>query len=230
MKIGRSVSLVLVALLLVGAWATAALARNEAKDVRDSADVLKEVMKIPEKGIPPALLRDAKAVVIIPDAIKGAFIVGGQHGTGVLVVRKDNGAWSDPLFISISGVSVGWQIGGKATDLILVFKNKRGVEGLLKGNKFTLGADASVAAGPVGRDAQAATDVMLKSEILSYSRTRGLFGGIDLEGALLLVSKDSNAHYYGKALTSQEVIAGMGGKRSPATKRLDDMLNHYSRM
>ncbi|HJV36996.1 lipid-binding SYLF domain-containing protein [Geomonas sp.] len=230
MKIGRSVSLVLVALLLVGAWATAALARNEAKDVRDSADVLKEVMKIPEKGIPPALLKDAKAVVIIPDTIKGAFIVGGQHGTGVLMVRKDNGQWSDPLFISISGASVGWQIGGKATDLILVFKNKRGVEGLLKGTKFTLGADASVAAGPVGRDAQAATDAMLKSEILSYSRTRGLFGGVSLEGAVLLVSKDANAHYYGKSLTSQEVIGGMGGKKSPATKRLQDMLNHYSRM
>ncbi|HJV65927.1 MAG TPA: lipid-binding SYLF domain-containing protein [Geomonas sp.] len=229
MKIGRSVSLVLVALLLVGAWATAALARNEMKDVRDSADVLKEIMKIPEKGIPPALLRDAKAVVIIPDTIKGAFIVGGRHGTGVAVVRQENGEWSDPLFVSISGASVGWQIGGKSTDLILVFKTMKGVEGLMKG-KITLGADVSVAAGPVGRSAEAATDVMLKSEILSYSRSRGLFGGVSLEGAALLVSKDANAHYYGKPLTSQEVLAGGGGKKSPATKRLQQMLYKYSKM
>ena len=229
MKIGKSISMVMVALLLVGAWATAALARNEAKDVRDSAEVLREIMKIPEKGIPPALLRDAKAVVIIPDTIKGAFVVGGRHGTGVALVKKDNGEWSDPLFVSISGVSVGWQIGGKATDLILVFKSLKGVEGLLKG-KVTLGADASIAAGPVGRSAEAATDVMLKSEILSYSRSRGLFGGVALDGSALLVSQDSNAKYYGKSLSSQDVVAGMGGKKSPATKHLQQLLHQYSHM
>lgn len=229
MKIGRSISLLMVALLLVGAWATTAMARNAAKDVRDSATVLSEIMRIPEKGIPPALLKDAKAIVIIPDLIKGAFIVGGRHGTGVAVVRNESGGWSDPLFVSLSGASIGWQIGGKATDLILVFKSLRGVESLLKG-KVTLGADASIAAGPVGRTAEAATDVMLKSEILSYSRSKGLFGGVSLEGAALLVDQDSNAKYYGKALTSEDVIAGKGGKKKPETKRLQSMLDKYAGM
>jgi len=227
MKMPRSISLLLVALMLVGSWATSALARDEAKDVRDSADVLAEVMKIPEKGIPPALLRDAKAVVIIPDMIKGAFIVGGRHGTGVLVVKKRDGSWADPLFVRVSGPSFGWQVGGKSTDLIMVFKTERDVEALMK-RKFTLGADASVAAGPVGRTGEAATDVMLKSSILAYSRSRGLFAGASLEGAALMVSKDANASYYGKPLTADEVIAGKGGHKSEDTKRLQHLLDQYS--
>lgn len=228
MKIGRGIMLAMAAVLLIGSWATAApFVRDEAKDVRDSAAVIQELARIPEKGIPPAILRNAKAVVIIPDEIKGAFIVGGRHGTGVALVRTASGAWSDPLFVSITGGSVGWQIGGKATDLILVFKGLKGVEGLMKG-KITLGADASIAAGPVGRTAEAATDVMLRSEILSYSRSRGFFGGVSLEGSALLVSDDADAKFYGKPISRQEIVAGKAGKRSPDVKHLQQVLSRYS--
>ena len=228
MKIVRGISLAIIALLLVGVWSTAALAKNEAKTVRESADVLKEIMKIPEKGIPPALLKDAQAVAIIPGVIKGAFIIGGRHGTGVLLVRQESGGWSDPLFISITGGSVGWQVGGTSTDLILVFKTLKDVDKLLKG-KFTLGADAAVAAGPVGRKASAATDVMLQSGILSSSRSRGLFAGVSLEGAALLVDDDSNALYYSKkGISADDVLAGKAGKKEPGAKNLKQLLMRYS--
>jgi len=218
------------ALFLVGLTTTAALAKNEVKDVRESANVLSEIMKIPEKGIPPALLRDAQGIVIVPGVIKGAFIVGGRHGTGVLLVREASGRWSDPVFVSLTGGSVGWQVGATSTDIVLVFKNRRGIEGLLKG-KFTLGADAAVAAGPVGRSAEAATDVMLKSEILSYSRSRGLFAGVSLEGAALLIDKDATAAYYRKKdLTAADVLGGKGGKMGPETRRLKALLTNYSSM
>lgn len=229
MKIGKGIILATVAMFLLGMLATVALARDEVKDVRDSANVLQTIMKIPEKGIPPVLLRDAQAMVIVPDVIKGAFIVGGRHGTGVLVVRQANGGWSDPVFVSLTGGSVGWQVGGQSTDVILVFKHRKGVEGLLKG-KITLGADASVAAGPVGRSAEAATDIMLKSEILSYSRSRGLFAGVSLEGASLAVDDDATGTYYGSGVRSADVLAGTAGKATPEVKHLKQLLQKYSKM
>lgn len=229
MKIGKGISLVLLALLLVGSWAGTALAKNENKKVKEASQVLTDIMKIPEKGIPPALLKNAKAVAIIPGVIKGAFMVGGRHGTGVISVRNDSGAWSDPLFVSITGGSIGWQVGGTSTDLILVFKNLKDVESLLKG-KFTLGADAAVAAGPVGRKAEAATDVMLKSGILSYSRSKGLFAGVALEGAALLIDQDANHAYYHKPVSSEDILAGKAGKKSPGTKTLQQKLAQYSEM
>ena len=228
MKIGKGILAAVMALLLVGTWATSALAKDEAKKVKESGQVLKEIMKIPEKGIPPVLLRDAKAIAIIPGVIKGAFVVGGRHGTGVLSVKDEGGNWSDPLFVSITGGSVGWQVGGTSTDLIMVFKNLRDVESLMKG-KFTLGADAAVAAGPVGRKVSAATDVMLKSGILSYSRSRGLFAGVSLEGAALLIDDDANAAYYKKpGITPGDVLAG-SGKKSPESEKLQQLLKQYSK-
>lgn len=228
MKFGKARSLATLALLLVGAWTTAALAKDEVKTVKEAGEVLKEIMRIPEKGIPPALLKNAHAVAIIPGVIKGAFIVGGRHGTGVVLVRGESGRWSDPVFVSITGGSIGWQIGGTSTDLVLVFKSLKGVESLLKG-KFTLGADAAVAAGPVGRSAEAATDVMLKSELLSYSRSRGLFAGVSLEGAALLIDNDAGAAYYGKKeLPASAILAGKGGKKAPATSHLQQLLTRYS--
>ena len=228
MRIRRVVSLAMVALLLVGVWASAALAKGEAKKVQQSADVLQAVMKIPEKAIPPALLKDAKAIAIIPKVIKGAFVVGGRHGSGVLSVKGEDGRWSDPVFVSITGGSVGWQVGGTSTDLILVFKALKDVEKLLQG-KFTLGADAAVAAGPVGRKVSAATDVTLQTGILSYSRSRGLFAGVSLEGAALLVDDEANAAYYGKSdLVTADILAGKGGKKAPATTRLKKLLTRYS--
>jgi lipid-binding SYLF domain-containing protein len=230
MKIGKCTSLAVVTLFLVAFMAPVALAKNEVKDVQEASNVIKAIMKIPEEGIPPVLLRDAQAIVIFPGVIKGAFIVGGRHGTGVLLERQEKGRWSDPVFVSLTGGSVGWQVGATSTDIILVFKNKRGVEGLLKG-KFTLGADAAVAAGPVGRSAEAATDIMLKSEILSYSRSRGLFAGVSLEGAALLIDDDADAVYYGKKkIHAADVLAGKGGKKAPATRELQQLLTRYSTM
>jgi len=227
MKSGKWLLVATAVLLLAVAGGGTASAKDEVKTVKDATDVLAEVMRIPEKGIPPALLRNAKAVAIIPGVIKGAFIVGGRHGTGVVLVKGESGRWSDPVFLSITGGSVGWQIGGTSTDLVLVFKTLRGVESLMKG-KFTLGADAAVAAGPVGRNAEAATDVVLKSEILSYSRSRGLFAGVSLEGAALLADNDADAAYYGKDISTATILAG-GGKKSPETRRLQQLLLRYSR-
>jgi len=228
MKIGKRIALALLALLVVGLWASGALAKDEARTVSDAGDVVQEIMRIPEKGIPPALLKNAEAVAIFPGVIKGAFVVGGEHGVGVVTVRQ-GAHWSDPFFVTITAGSVGWQIGGEATDLVLVFKTKKGVEGLM-GGKFTVGADASAAAGPVGRTAAAATDVMLKAEVLTYSRTRGLFAGISLQGALLSVDDGSDAAYYGKSVTASAVVAGKGGKHKSGAKRLKGLLSKYSQM
>lgn len=228
MKICKAVTVAMAAVMLVVVWTGAAFAKNEEKKVLEAADVLKRIMKIPEKGIPPALLRDAKAIAIIPGVIKGAFVVGGRHGTGVLSVRGEDNRWSDPVFVSLTGGSVGWQVGGSSTDLVLVFKELKDVGKLLQG-KFTLGADAAVAAGPVGRKASAATDVTLQSGILSYSRSRGLFAGVSLEGAALLVDNDANAAYYGRSdIPAADVLAGKAGKQSAATKNLKQVLTRYS--
>jgi SH3 domain-containing YSC84-like protein 1 len=152
-------------------------------------------MSIPVTAIPESLLAEAQGVAIIPGMVKGAFVVGLRHGKGVIVARDPSGAWRAPVFITVTGGSVGWQAGVESTDVVAVFRNRRGVDGLLRG-KLTLGADASVAAGPVGRDASAATDALLKAEIFSYSRSRGLFAGVAIDGAALLVNHRANAAYY----------------------------------
>jgi lipid-binding SYLF domain-containing protein len=167
----------------------------EDETVEMAGQVLNEIMAVPVKGIPKSLLADAQAVVIIPGLLKGGFVIGVKHGKGVAVVRDDNGAWRAPVFVTATGGSIGWQIGVQATDVILVFKTRTSVAGLLRG-KFTIGADAAVAAGPVGREAAAATDGQLKAEILSYSRSRGLFAGVALEGASLQTDHRGMAAYY----------------------------------
>lgn len=225
----RRFSVAIVAVLLVGVWAGAAFAAEEAKRVQEAVDVLKQIMRIPEKGIPPALLADAKAVAIIPGVIKGAFVIGGRHGTGVLSVRNEDNRWSNPVFVSITGGSVGWQIGASSTDLVLVFKTLKDVDRLLNG-KFTLGADAAVAAGPVGRKATAATDVTLQSGILSYSRSRGLFAGVSLDGAALMIDEEANRDYYGdQKLIAGDILAGKAKKETQAVKNLKQALTRYSK-
>ncbi len=146
--------------------APAMAAGGEAARVASANDVMNQIMKIPEKSIPPALLQDAQGIAIIPGVIKLGFVVGGQYGRGVLVVREKDGSWSRPVFVTLTSGSVGWQIGAESTDFVLVFKTRKSIDGVLKG-KFTLGADAAVAAGPVGRRADAATDVKLGAEIYS---------------------------------------------------------------
>lgn len=180
---------------------------KEAAKVNEATEVIKEISDIPEEGIPPSLLRNAYAVAVIPSVIKVGFVIGGRHGTGVLVLRKGSG-WSDPSLISLTGGSIGWQIGAQSTDVILVFKSKKSVDGIVSG-KFTLGADAAVAAGPVGRRAEAATDAQLKAEIYSYSRSRGLFAGVSLEGSALEIDHEANEAYYGRSqITPDEIFAG----------------------
>lgn len=173
-------------------------ARSEEQTVRLANEVLQEFLDLRVKQIPASLLSEAHGVAIIPNVIKVGLVVGGQHGKGVVVVREPDGSWRAPMFVSLTGGSIGWQAGAQSTDIVLVFKTQKSVEGLFRG-KFTLGADAAIAAGPIGRRAGAATDAELKAEIYSYSRSRGLFAGVSLDGSSLQVHDDANAAYYGVA-------------------------------
>ncbi len=168
---------------------------HEAAIVDSSAQVLREIMTIPGKGIPASLLAKSEGIVIVPGMLKGGFVIGAKHGRGVVVVRDQNANWQMPQFITVTGGSVGWQAGIQATDLVLVFMTKKSVQGLLTG-KFTIGADASAAAGPVGREASASTDARLQAEIYSYSRSRGLFAGLSVDGSKINIDGNANAVYY----------------------------------
>ena len=219
---------------ILGSMMLATLPGTAAADGRESAkievagDVLKEIAEIPEKGIPPALLRNASGIAIIPDVIKAGFILGGRYGTGVLLVRDKDGRWSNPSFITITGGSIGWQIGVESMDIVLVFKNETTIRHILSG-KFTIGADASVAAGPVGRTGQAATDIQLKSEIFSYSRSRGLFAGLSLEGAALVIDEDANEKAYGKeGILARDIFESRDLKAPAAAERLRKILAEYT--
>jgi lipid-binding SYLF domain-containing protein len=163
--------------------------------VDSAASVLDEIMAVPVTGIPQSLLADAEAVAIVPNVVKVGFVVGVRHGRGVVLLRDETGAWRPPTFIGLTGGSVGWQAGIQATDVILVFKTRKSVQGLMRG-KFTLGADAAVAAGPIGRTASAGTDLELKAEIYSYSRSRGLFAGVALDGSALHIDHSANRRFY----------------------------------
>lgn len=164
--------------------------------MRQSEQVLADLVVIPARQIPLHLLAEAQGVAVIPNVTKIGFIAGVRRGHGVVLVRDAEGEWSLPQFITLTGGSVGWQAGIQGTDVVLVFRTRKGVEGLLKGN-FTIGADASVSAGPVGRDAAAATDTTLRAEIFSYSRSRGLFLGVSLDGSALEIDHHAHAAFYG---------------------------------
>jgi lipid-binding SYLF domain-containing protein len=201
--------IVLAACSLYCSSAAAQAFAPEAATIDLSISTLNEIMAVPARAIPASLLRDAQGVAILPGVMKAGFIFGGRFGRGVLMARNDAGQWGDPVFMTIAGGSVGWQVGVQSTDVILVFRTRRGIERLLSGRQFTLGADAAVAAGPVGRQAEAGTDIQLGAEILSYSRSRGLFAGVSLGGSLLEVDWRSIAAFYGSAQVSPaELIAG----------------------
>ena len=172
-------------------------ATEETNRIASATEVLSKAMEIPESAIPPALLADAQGIAIIPGVIKVGLFVGGQYGRGVLVVRGKGGAWSNPVFVTLMSGSIGWQVGAESTDFVIVFKTPRSVEGIMKG-QYTLGAEAAAAAGPVGRSVKASTDIELKAEIYSYSRSRGLFAGVSLEGSSLQIDDKGNAAYYEK--------------------------------
>jgi lipid-binding SYLF domain-containing protein len=215
--------------LSVGALSAGLLFGGEsaATRLKTAGVVLTEIMGAPDKGIPQELLESSQCIVIVPGEKKAAFVVGASYGAGFMLCRHASGqGWSAPAGVKIEGGSVGFQIGGSETDVIMLVMNKRGAEKLLS-SKFTLGADASVAAGPVGRTSSADTDAKLHAEILSYSRSRGAFAGISLDGATLRPDHDSNAELYGKKLTNEQIVNG--NIKSPASgSKLTAELNKYS--
>ena len=204
-----------------------AVDNEPAKRLDEAAAVFSEIMGSPDKGIPQDLLQNAHCIVIVPDLKTAAFGVGGKYGKGYLSCRNKNGAgWSAPATVRIEGGSVGFQIGASSTDLIMLVMSERGAEKLLA-SKFTLGAEGSVAAGPVGRTATAQTDAQLHADILSWSRSQGLFAGVALEGATLREDLDDNATLYGKKLANSEIVRK--GVRSPkAAAKLLELLNRHS--
>lgn len=189
---------------------------DEAQRVEESVTVFNEIMGAPDKAIPTSVLNKAEGVAVFPGTIKGGFIIGAQHGRGILSARDEGTrSWSAPAFMSINGGSIGAQIGASAVDVVLVVMSKRGLQNLVS-NEFKIGADAGVAAGPVGRDASAGTDVSMHAEILSYSRSRGLFAGVNLNGASISSDDDANKRFYGKPLKAADIVfQGLAGPNVP---------------
>ena len=200
----------------LGSHAVGAQTGGEALRVANATKVLDEVMGAADKGVPSSIMESALGIAVFPSLLKGGLVFGAQHGRGILSVRdKKGGGWSSPAFLTITGGSFGAQIGGQAIDLILVIKDQRGLEQLVS-NQFKVGADASVAAGPVGREASAATDIQMRAQILSYSRSRGLFAGVTLNGSTIRQDRDANDRFYGMGYrTGQIVFEGLGGSPDP---------------
>ena len=218
----------LAALLAVTFCVPAFAAGKEDQRLQRSAEILQEIMKTPEKGIPRDLLNKAVCVAIVPSYKKVAFGFGASGGKGAMVCRRDgNGSWSGPSMFTMGGGSFGFQIGGSATDIVMIVMNARGAEKLMH-NKTQLGADASVAGGPVGRTSSAATDVQMHAEILTYSRARGLFAGISLQGAFMKTDGEANERLYGRDLSPNDIcLKGEGGVPA-AARKLDGVLTRFS--
>lgn len=193
-----------LALSLVVAASAHAGPREDAQ-AENAVRVLAEIQAIPESAIPDKLLDEAKAIVIVPDTIKAGLVLGGRRGHGVLAVRTADGGWSNPSFITLTGGSIGFQVGVQSADVVLVFRSERGLDSIVNG-KFTLGADAGVAAGPMGRNASASTDGQMKAEIWSWSRARGLFAGVALDGAVLSMDDKANEAVYGQDTTPRMIF------------------------
>jgi lipid-binding SYLF domain-containing protein len=212
---------------LILSVAAIAAAETATERLASSAEVFQEIMSTPDKGIPQDLLAKAQCVILVPGLKKGAFVVGGQYGRGFVECRHEDGyGWGAPGAVRVEGGSVGFQIGGSSTDVVMLVMNKRGMEKLL-GDKFTLGADASVAAGPVGRTVNADTDVRLDAEILAWSRAKWLFAGISVSGATLRNDADVNAELYGRKIDNKEVL-GDATEPPPAAQALRAALDRYS--
>jgi lipid-binding SYLF domain-containing protein len=218
----RGVAIAASLVMAVGAWADTAQER-----LTEAASVFSEIMKTPDKGIPQDLLSKADCVIILPNVKKAAFVVGGEYGRGFAECRNTAGTgWGAPAAVTLEGGSVGFQIGGSTTDLVLLVMNRHGMSQLMQ-DKFTLGADASIAAGPVGRTAAAQTDARLDAEILAWSRSKGLFAGVSLKGAVLRPDEKENAALYGHEMTSKEILAG-NMKAPQGARPLITELDRYS--
>lgn len=183
----------------------------EKKRLTDSYNVMKEILDMPDKGIPGGLLKGSECVIVLPSVKKAGFIVGGEYGRGMMTCRtgaNHDGPWSAPIMMASGGGSFGLQIGGQATDFVLLVMNDKGLRSMIGGSKMKLGADASVAAGPLGRSTEAATNLRMSAEILSWSRAQGVFGGVSLVGATLRADGDANKNLYGKSVTPKEIMEG----------------------
>ncbi len=223
----RAAAYALLLALLTIAAVPARAGEDESNRAENAVRVLKEVMEAPDKAIPKDLLENAHAIAVVPDVIKAGFVIGGRHGSGLIAVKSRDGTWSNPSFVSLTGGSIGFQAGVSSTDVILVFRTQRGVDSIVHG-KFTLGADASAAAGPVGRSAQAATDAQLKAEIYSYSRSRGLFAGAALDGSAITIDNDSNQAVYGDGVTARRIFDGGVSNVPTAVVDFRDRLEEYT--
>ncbi len=222
----RYLSLVLV----VGFTSTALLAQGKEQERLENAGVvMQEILDVPE-NIPQDLLEKAECVIVVPSLTKVAVGVGGSYGRGAMVCRSGetfNGPWGSPAMYAMDGGSVGLQLGGESTDVVLLVMNKRGVDALL-GSKVKLGGNASAAAGPKGRTVEASTDASMRAEILSYSRSRGLFAGVSLEGTSLRPDDDATAAVYGRKLTARSIVTGKGVSVPASGRRLVDVLQKHA--
>jgi SH3 domain-containing YSC84-like protein 1 len=223
----RWVSLTLAFAIVCAPLVAADTTTKTAERLDDSASLFSEIMSTPDRAIPQELLERAQCVVIVPELKKAAFVVGAKYGRGFAVCRGAAGAgWGPPAAIRIEGGSVGFQVGISSTDVLMLVMNKRGMR-RLSSSKFTIGGDAAAAAGPVGRSASAQTDGFVSAEILSYSRSKGLFAGVSLEGATLRNDLDENEILYGKRWTSKQIL-GSGAKMPEVASKLIAVLNKYS--
>jgi lipid-binding SYLF domain-containing protein len=211
--------------LLATLTAVASDREDDVNRTHKAAQVFQEIMNTPDHGIPHDLLKKAKCIAIVPGEVKFAFIFGANYGRGIVTCRTEHG-WSAPMFLAVDGGSVGYQIGGSSTDLIMLFMNDHALHSLL-GDKFKLGGDASVAAGPVGRSADAGTDVRLTAEILSYSRAKGVFAGVALDGAVVQADKSGDKAMYGDTVDRHEILSGAVAVPASA-RRLLHVISEYA--
>lgn len=221
--------IVCAVVFLMAAPVFAANDEREEERVKEAGTVLKEILNIPD-DLPHDLLDKAECVIILPSVKKGAFGIGGSYGRGVMVCRGGahyTGRWGAPALYALEGLSIGFQLGGQATDFVLLVMNQKGAESLLS-SKVKLGADASAAAGPKGRTAEGATDIVMNAEILSYSRNKGLFAGVSLEGSTLRSDGGANENLYGKKLKARDIIRGGKAGVPAAARELDGLLNSKS--
>jgi SH3 domain-containing YSC84-like protein 1 len=219
-RISRFVVATLVLAVALGApaFSNAQKTKNNTDEValvQKSMDVLRELTRVPEEGIPRDLLNRAEGILVIPSLVKGGFVVGAEHGKGVMSAKASTG-WSAPAVVKMTGGSIGWQIGVESVDLVLLIMNKGGIDQLLQ-DKFTIGGNLAVAAGPVGRNAQAGTNAQANAGILAYSRAKGLFAGATLEGAALHSDNDDNAALYGREISVKEIVRENAPNAKPAS-------------
>jgi lipid-binding SYLF domain-containing protein len=217
-----------VASLLVAPIRMAAQS-EEAERVQESVSVLDEIMSVPDKAIPNAVMANAEGIAVFPGTIKGGFVIGAQHGRGIVSSRTEGDrSWSSPAFMTLQGGSIGAQIGATAVDVVLVVINRRGLQKLVS-NEFKIGVDAGVAAGPIGRDAAVGTDIQMRAEILSYSRSRGLFAGVTLNGASIRGDEDANRRFYGRPLKTAEILFKPMPDVPPSAKQWQGSLAKYTK-